>query len=70
MGAKITRLSSDQEPREARAIAKMICLATGKTIGVEYLWDTGQTAVLWLDLPQNNVHRLALAPRPFSADDG
>lgn len=70
MSAENARQSSDEEPREAHAIAKMICVATGKTVGVEYLWDTGQTAVLWHDLPRSNVHRLALAPRPSSADRG
>lgn len=68
MSAENARQLSDEEPREAHAIAKMICVATGKTVGVEYLWDTGQTAVLWHDLPRNNVHRLALAPRPSSPD--
>jgi sugar lactone lactonase YvrE len=67
MGVKNARQSSDEEPREAHAIAKMICVATGKTVGIEYLWDTGQSAILWHDLPRNNVHRLALAPRSSSA---
>jgi hypothetical protein len=70
MSAENARQSSDEEPREAHAIAKMICVATGQTVGIEYLWDTGQTAVLWHDLPQNNVHRLALAPRSPTADRG
>lgn len=70
MSAENARQSSDEEPREAHAIAKMICVATGKTVGVEYLWDTGQTAILWYDLPRNNVKRLALAAPPWYAARG
>lgn len=70
MTVETTRQSSDEEPLEAHAIAKMICVASGKTVGIQYLWDTGQTAILWHDLPRNNVYRITLTSISSSANRG
>jgi hypothetical protein len=39
----------DDKPLEAKAISRIICALTGRTVGVEYLWETGETSTLWID---------------------
>lgn len=42
---------------EAEAVNKLICPDTGKPVGIEYLWNTGETAILWFDEKYQNVRR-------------
>lgn len=47
---------------EAEAVTRLVCKTTGKTVGVEYLWETGQTSTLWVDhqcedIEKQPIHR-------------
>ena len=42
---------------EAEAVNKLICPDTGKLVGIEYLWNTGDTAILWFDEKHQYIRR-------------
>lgn len=52
----------DDMPFEAKAINRIICALTGRTVGVEYLWDTGETSTLWIDETSNSIERCPIVP--------
>ena len=52
----------DDMPLEAKAISRMICALTGRTVGVEYLWDTGETSTLWIIETSNSIERCPIIP--------
>ena len=52
----------DDMPLEAKAISRMICVLTGRTVGVEYLWDNGETSTLWIDETSNSIERCPIIP--------
>lgn len=56
----------DNVPLEAKAVGRLVCTATGRTVGVEYLWETGQTSTLWVDAPCENAVLQPIAPKTTS----
>jgi hypothetical protein len=52
----------DDKPLEAKAISRIICALTGRTVGVEYLWETGETSTLWIDETSNSIERCPIVP--------
>ena len=49
--------SFDDTSLEAEAVCRLVCRLTGRTVGVEYLWDTGDTSTLWFDRPGTDIER-------------
>jgi len=39
--------SSKQNLLEATAIYRLICNTTGRTVGIEYRWESGEIGILW-----------------------
>lgn len=58
----------DDMPLEAKAINRIICALTGRTVGVEYLWDTGETSTLWIDETSNSIERCPIFPNGTTKD--
>ena len=58
----------DHIPLEAEAIGRLVCKATGRTVGVEYLWETGQTSTLWFDRTCESAVRQPIHPKTQGKD--
>jgi hypothetical protein len=52
----------DDASLEAKAISRMVCTMTGRTVGIEYLWETGETSTLWIDENCNRAKRCPINP--------
>ena len=48
---------------EASPESKLVCPKTGKLLGYEYRWNTGETAILWIEANFEQIVRLPLANR-------
>lgn len=53
----------DNDPLEAEAVGWLVCRTTGRTVGVEYLWQTGQTSTLWLNQACEDAERRPIHPK-------
>lgn len=51
---------------EGKAICRLVCQKTGKTIGIEYLWGTGETSTLWTDGSCHSFKRAPINPIELS----
>ena len=58
----------DQTPLEAEAVGRLVCKATGRTVGYEYLWESGQTSTLWFDRTCRNTEQLPIHPKKPGKD--
>ena len=58
----------DHIPLEAEAIGRLVCKATGRTVGVEYLWETGQTSTLWVGQRCDDAERRPIHPKSPAKD--
>lgn len=47
----------DDKPLEAKAINRMVCASTRRTVGIEYLWNNGETSILWIGETYENTRR-------------
>ena len=52
---------------EAIPIYKLICPSSGATIGYEYRWNTGETAILWHGSAQENFIRITIGGRSIES---
>ena len=48
------------EPLEAVPINRLISASSGMAVGIEYLWDTGETSILWRDKVCDDVLRVPI----------
>ena len=53
---------------EAEAVGRLVCKTTGKTVGVEYLWETGQTSTLWVGQQSEDAERRPIHPKKPGKD--
>lgn len=52
--------SSIDHPLEANAINRLVCPTSRKTVGIEYLWNTGITSILWKNSPVEEFERVSI----------
>lgn len=52
--------TTNPEPLEAVPINRLINPSSGTAVGIEYLWDTGETSILWRDKVCEDVLRVPI----------
>lgn len=60
--------SFDNTSLEAEAVCRLVCRLTGRTVGIEYLWDTGDTSTLWFYRAGTDIERHPLTTKRSNND--
>lgn len=53
-------LQSSIELLEATPVFKLVSPISGRTVGYEYMWNTGRTATRWIEKPHEMVVRVPI----------
>ncbi|MGZ2260053.1 hypothetical protein [Roseobacter sp. A03A-229] len=56
-------MPDDKEENEARAIERIVDLATGETVGFFYVWEDGTKQPYWFDGVKSDVIAIELDKR-------
>lgn len=56
--------SSKQNLLEATAMYRLICNTTGRTVGIEYLWESGEIGILWREEVDLEAKRVPIDSLP------